>query len=85
MDTINKTKILVVDDDDALCDLLCQYLEKQEFSVDSAENGVEMDQYLSQSIPNLIILDLMMPGEDGLSIAKRLASEQEIPIIMLSA
>ena len=85
MDTINKTKILVVDDDEALCDLICQYLEKQGFSVDSAESGASMDLYLSQSIPNLIILDIMMPGEDGLSIAKRLASDQGIPVIMLSA
>ncbi len=85
LNNISKNKILIVDDDEALCDLLHQYLEKQGFTVDSAENGVAMDHYLEQSIPSLIILDLMMPGEDGLSIAKRLASEQEIPIIMLSA
>jgi DNA-binding response OmpR family regulator len=85
LDNATKTKILIVDDDDALCDLLRQYLEKQGFVVDSVENGTSMDRYLEQTIPNLIILDLMMPGEDGLSIAKRLTSEQDIPIIMLSA
>ncbi len=79
------TKILIVDDDKALCQLLCQYLEKQGFVADYVENGIAMDRYLEQTTPELIILDLMMPGEDGLSIAKRLTSEKDIPIIMLSA
>ncbi len=79
------TKILIVDDDEALCELLCQYLEKQGFVVDYVENGIAMDRYLEQATPKLIILDLMMPGEDGLSIAKRLTSKEDIPIIMLSA
>ncbi len=82
---MSKTKILIVDDDEALCDLLCQYLDKQGFAVDSVENGVAMDLYLKKSNPDLIILDQMMPGEDGLSIAKRLTNTLDIPIIMLSA
>ena len=82
---MSKPKILIVDDDEALCELLCQYLEKQGFVVDYAENGIAMDRYLEQATPELIILDLMMPGEDGLSIAKRLTNEKDIPIIMLSA
>jgi DNA-binding response OmpR family regulator len=82
---MSKTKVLIVDDDEALCDLLCQYLEKQDFAVDSAEGGVSMDLYLEKSTPDLIILDQMMPGEDGLSIAKRLTNTLDIPIIMLSA
>ena len=82
---MSKPKILIVDDDEALCELLCQYLEKQGFEVDYVENGIAMDGYLEQATPELIILDLMMPGEDGLSIAKRLTSGKDIPIIMLSA
>ncbi len=82
---MSKPKILIVDDDEALCELLCQYLEKQGFVVDYVENGIAMDGYLKQATPELIILDLMMPGEDGLSIAKRLTSKKDIPIIMLSA
>ncbi|MCF6252851.1 MAG: response regulator [Methylococcaceae bacterium] len=82
---MSKFKFLIVDDDEALCDLLCQYLDKQGFAVDSVENGVAMDLYLKKSIPDLIILDQMMPGEDGLSIAKRLTNTLDIPIIMLSA
>ena len=82
---MSKTKILIVDDDEALCDLLCQYLDKQGFAVASVENGIAMDLYLEKSTPDLIILDQMMPGEDGLSIAKRLTNTVNIPIIMLSA
>ena len=82
---MSETKILIVDDDEALCDLLRQYLKKQGFAVDTAEDGVSMDLYLEKSIPHLIILDQMMPGEDGLSIAKRLTNNLDIPIIMLSA
>lgn len=85
MHKTEKIKILIVDDDEELCDLLCQYLDKQEFSVDSVGDGILLDQYLTQTIPHLIILDLMMPGEDGLSIVRRLSSERDIPIIMLSA
>ena len=83
--TMSKSKILIVDDDEALCDLLYQYLDKQGFKVDSVENGAAMDVYLEKSNPDLIILDQMMPGEDGLSIAKRLTNILDIPIIMLSA
>ncbi|HHH43370.1 MAG TPA: response regulator, partial [Gammaproteobacteria bacterium] len=49
------------------------------------ENGAEMDRFLATNTPDLIILDLMLPGEDGLSIAKRLRSSHALPIIMLSA
>ena len=75
----------MVDDDIEICKLLCQYLDKQGFSVASVENGKALDQYLSQSLVDLIILDLMLPGEDGLSIVKRLNNKGHIPIIMLSA
>jgi len=85
LNSIKIPKILVVDDDQGLRDLLRQYLEKQGFSVDSAEDGIEMDKYLKKSSPDLIILDLMLPGEDGLSIAKRLQVNSQLPLIMLSA
>ena len=85
MNSNKKSKILVVDDDSGLCGLLHQYLTKQGFFVDTVEDGTAMDTYLENSSPDLIILDLMLPGEDGLSIAKRLNSHGQIPIIMLSA
>lgn len=82
----DKIKILLVDDDPELCNLLCQYLDKQSFSVSAVANGGELDQYLSNNIEiDLIIMDLMLPGEDGLSIIKRLHGKIHTPIIMLSA
>jgi DNA-binding response OmpR family regulator len=80
-----KQRILVVDDDQKLRDLLCRYLNEQGFDVSTAEDGVDMDHKLQGSTPDLIVLDLMMPGEDGLSIARRLRAEGEIPIVILSA
>jgi len=80
-----KKRILVVDDDQKLRELLSRYLQEQGYEVDLAEDGEEMDRILPSSSPNLIVLDLMMPGEDGLSIARRLRADSNIPIIILSA
>ncbi|MBC8519217.1 MAG: response regulator [Gammaproteobacteria bacterium] len=80
-----KNKILIVDDDQKLRDLLSRYLNEQGYEVETAEDGEEMDSVLPGFSPNLIVLDLMMPGEDGLSIARRLRASSNIPIIILSA
>lgn len=85
MNDIVKAHILIVDDDDALRSLLDQYLTANGFTVSLAENGVAMDERLLVVQPDLVILDLMMPGEDGLSIARRLRASTHLPIIMLSA
>jgi len=81
----DQAHILVVDDDPELRDLLGQYLSEQGYQVNGAENATGMDRFMADNTPDLIILDLMLPGEDGLSIAKRLRSSSEIPIIMISA
>lgn len=79
-------KILVVDDDRRLRDLLQRYLGEQGFAVKTAENAEAMDKSLSRDTFDLIVLDLMLPGEDGLSICRRLrASEPQQAIIMLTA
>ncbi len=77
--------LLVVDDDDGLRNLLEQYLTGNGYTVSLAASGSEMDEVLTQTQPDLVILDLMMPGEDGLSIARRLRASTALPIIMLSA
>jgi len=77
--------ILVIDDDPDLHELLGRYLSAQGFDVTGVEDGAAMDGFLSTHSTDLIILDLMLPGEDGLSIAKRLRSVRDTPIIMLSA
>ena len=77
--------LLVVDDDTALCEMLATYLGDQGFTVRTAGNGAEMDAALAAANPDLILLDIMLPGEDGLSLTRRLRGHSNIPIIMLSA
>jgi len=77
--------LLVVDDDTGIRDLLSRYLTEQGFRVAAVEDGVAMDAWLAANTPDLVILDLMVPGEDGLSLARRLRSDRRIPIIMISA
>ncbi len=80
------SKILVVDDDMRLRSLLERYLVEQGFYVRSAANSEQMDRLLERENFHLIVLDLMLPGEDGLSICRRLRQQKnEIPIVMLTA
>src|SRR5437879_406016 len=84
--TDTKTKILVVDDDLRLRDLLQRYLGEQGFSVQSASEAAAMDKLLARERFELLVLDLMLPGEDGLSICRRLrGTKNMVPIIMLTA
>jgi two-component system, OmpR family, response regulator len=77
--------ILIVEDDQQTRDLIARYLRDHEFSVNAVTNGKEMDRYLSQNRVDLIVLDLMLPGEDGLSVCRRLRMESTTPIIILTA
>ena len=79
-------KILVVDDDQRLRDLLRRYLTEQGFNVFLAENGVAMNKLWTRERFDLLVLDLMMPGEDGLAICRKLrGANDSTPIIMLTA
>ena len=81
-----KPHILIVDDDAEIRDLLSRFLSKHEFRVTTARDGREMRQALQDWAFDLVVLDLMMPGEDGLSICRRLrAANDPTPIIMLTA
>lgn len=77
--------LLVVDDDPGIRDLLCRYLAEQGYRVSAVEDGKAMDAWLAKETADLVILDLMLPGEDGLSLARRLRSDHQLPIIMISA
>ena len=84
--TTRITKLLVVDDDTRIRDLLRRYLTQEGFEVSTAEGSAAMDQVLQNQAIDLIVLDLMMPGEDGLSICRRLRNtSNNTPIIMLTA
>jgi len=84
--TIAKTRILVVDDDLRLRELLNRYLTEQGLVVQVAQDAATMDKLLGRERFDLIVLDLMMPGEDGLSVCRRLRGAKDtIPIIMLTA
>ncbi|MEW6678302.1 MAG: response regulator [Pseudomonadota bacterium] len=77
--------VLVVDDDAGIRDLLADYLAKQGMTVKTARDGKEMDERLGGFTPDLVVMDLMMPGEDGLSLTRRLKADRDVPVIMLSA
>jgi len=82
----SKTKVLVVDDDARLRELLNRYLSEQGLVVRAVHDAPEMDRQLARERYDLMILDLMLPGEDGLSICRRLRGGGEnMPIIMLTA
>ena len=81
-----KTRILVVDDDQRLRDLLVRYLSGEGYDVKAVPDGKGMDKQLGRERYDLVVLDLMLPGEDGLAICRRLRSQQTSPaIIMLTA
>lgn len=79
------TKVLVVDDDLDLLELMQRFLSRYEMSVEVARSGVEMDQKLSESTFDIVILDIMLPGEDGLTLCRRIRTLFTTPIIMLTA
>jgi two-component system phosphate regulon response regulator OmpR len=82
----NPTKILMVDDDLRMRELLQRYLSEQGFSIKVVSDSKEMDAALAQEHVDLLILDLMLPGEDGLTICRRLrGAGNTMPIIMLTA
>jgi len=84
-DCAGRSHLLVVDDDWETRELLSSYLSKQGFEVSTVEDGSAMDAWLSMHTTDLVILDLMLPGEDGLSIARRLGKKHTLPIVMISA
>lgn len=79
-------RILLVDDDARLRDLLLRYLQSQGFEVKAVGDGNQMRQALDRGHYDLIVLDLMLPGEDGLEICRRLRGQGDtVPIVMLTA
>jgi len=77
--------ILVVDDEQRIIDLAKMYLEQDGYRVMSATDGVNALWTILEDKPNLVVLDLMLPGMDGLEVCRRVRTESDVPIIMLTA
>ncbi|HCF24205.1 MULTISPECIES: response regulator [unclassified Novosphingobium] len=85
MDQSAATRLLLVDDERTLREPLAEYLARQGFVVDQAASAAEARTRLRDEPPDLVLLDIMMPGEDGLSLCRHLAESQAIPTILLTA
>ncbi len=77
-------EILVVDDDPRVRDLLARYLDGEGFSVCTVEHGDAMRSHMASASVDLVMLDLNLPGEDGLSLARELRATSKVPIIMIT-
>lgn len=78
-------KILIVEDEQKLADLLADYLRKAGYSYEQIINGLDVVPWARENLPDLILLDLNLPGRDGLDICKEIRSFTSIPIIMITA
>lgn len=79
------SKIVIVDDDLFILQLISEYLKKEGYEVTSFNNGQTLIQHIHDHRPDCLILDIMMPGIDGLSLLKQLRTFTEMPIMMISA
>ena len=79
------TRVLLVDDEPSLREPLAEYLSRQGFVVSQAEDAAKARSALLDDAPDLVLLDIMMPGEDGLSLCRHLSESKNIPVILLTA
>ncbi len=75
----------MVDDDPTVAEVVSRYLTREGFTVDSVGNGVEAIARATAALPDVVVLDLMLPGADGLEVCRRLRDLAPIPVIMLTA
>jgi len=85
MDTSNPTQILLVDDEATLREPLAEYLTGQGFVVTEAASAPAARTLLTEATPDIVLLDIMMPGEDGLSLCRHLVETRQLPVIFLTA
>lgn len=76
--------VLVVDDDPRICRVLAHYLGREGYDVRTALDGQEMRRRIAEMPPDLVVLDLMLPDEDGLTLARELRAHSDVPIIILT-
>jgi two-component system phosphate regulon response regulator OmpR len=83
--TCMENKVLIIDDDEKLCKLLKEYLEDNGFKVIALADGSNVKKTLQKELPKMVILDIMLPGKDGLEVLKEIRMDHTIPVIMLTA
>lgn len=79
------SRVLVVDDDDTVAEVVVRYLEREGFTVESVGDGLLALDRAQAALPDVVVLDLMLPGLDGLEVCRRLRALAPIPVIMLTA
>jgi DNA-binding response OmpR family regulator len=79
------TRVLVVEDDRTVAEVVTRYLEREGFAVESVGDGQEALARADAQLPDLVVLDIMLPGLDGLEVCRRLRSRAPIPVVMLTA
>lgn len=84
-DPLRDRRILVVDDDPTVSEVVCSYLRSAGFIVEGASDGLSAVELAKRSHPDLVVLDRMLPGIDGLEVCRRIRAERAVPVIMLTA
>ena len=79
------TRVLIVEDDQTVAEVVARYLEREGFAVESVADGHEALARADAHLPDLVVLDIMLPGLDGLEVCRRLRSRAPIPVVMLTA
>ena len=77
--------ILIIDDEPEIRNLVQRYLGREGFDVIGVGNGADMQDVLNRQLPDLVIMDIRLPGDDGVSLTRQLRSTSRIPIIMLTS
>lgn len=78
-------RILVVDDNSKIVEVLSAYLEAEGFDVDTAASGAEALDRVAANVPDLALLDIMLPGMDGIELTRRLQRDHDLPVILVTA
>ncbi len=81
----SKTKVLIIDDDVNICELIKLYMEKEGFEVATVYDGIKALEVFKSFAPNIVVLDIMLPGADGWQVCREIRKISNIPIMMLSA
>jgi len=80
-----RSRVLVVDDDTEMCAMLREYLSKEQFEVSLAHDGVTALRLVDEAVPDIVLLDVTMPSLGGFDVLRRLRSETDLPVLMLTA